>query len=81
MLRDKPEIQLLNSGIFISIARGSLAEVETQLLIAERLNYIDPGKLGELMSVQAEINKMTNALMSKLAPRHLPLTTTKGGES
>lgn len=65
---------------FLSIARGSLAEVETQLLIAERLNYIEPGKLGELMNIQTEINKMTNALMSKLAPRHSLLTTTKGGE-
>jgi four helix bundle protein len=65
---------------FLSIARGSLAEIETQLLIAERLNYIESGKLGELMNIQAEINKMTNALMSKLAPRHSPMTTTKGGE-
>jgi len=65
---------------FLSIARGSLAEVETQLLIAERLNYIESGKLGELMNIQAEINKMTNALMSKLALRHSSLTTTKGGE-
>ncbi|HCF94156.1 MAG TPA: four helix bundle protein [Verrucomicrobia bacterium] len=65
---------------FLSIARGSLAEVETQLLIAERLNYIDSGKLRELLIIQTEVNKMTNALMSKLAPRHSPLTTMKGGE-
>jgi four helix bundle protein len=54
---------------FLSIARGSLAEVETQLLIARRLNYIEPEKLAELVDVQAEVNKMTSALMSKLAAR------------
>ena len=54
---------------FLSIARGSLAEVETQLLIARRLNYIEPQKLAELVDVQAEVNKMTSALMSKLAAR------------
>ncbi|MEW6381451.1 MAG: four helix bundle protein [bacterium] len=53
---------------FLSMARGSLAEVETQLLIAERLKYTDPGQLTELLSLQMEINKMTNALISKLAP-------------
>jgi len=65
---------------FLSFARGSLAEVETQLLIAERLNYIESGKLDELMNIQAEVNKMTNALMNKLAPRHSPLATSKGGQ-
>ncbi|MBN1548715.1 MAG: four helix bundle protein [Syntrophaceae bacterium] len=72
---------------FLSIARGSLAEVETQLLIAERLKYIDSGKLAELLFLQMEINKMTNALISKLtsrpsplAPRPSPLAPTKGVE-
>jgi len=54
---------------FLSIARGSLAEVETQLFIAERLKYIETQKLAELVDVQAEVNKMTSVLMSKLATR------------
>ena len=33
---------------FISIAMGSLAELETQLELSARLNYIDEEKLGEL---------------------------------
>lgn len=37
---------------FLSIARGSLAELETQLLIAERLNYIEQKKLAGLMNIQ-----------------------------
>ena len=60
---------------FLSIARGSLAEVETQLLIAERLHYIDSVKLRELLNIQTEVNKMTNALMGKLATSHSSLTT------
>ena len=60
---------------FLSIARGSLAEVETQLLIAERLRYIQPEKLKEMLVIQVEINKMTNALMGKLATRHSSLST------
>lgn len=65
---------------FLSIARGSFAEVETQLLIAERLKYIEPKKLCEILNLQTEINKMTNALTSKLAPRPSSLTPKKGGE-
>ena len=65
---------------FLSIARGSLAEVETQLLIAERLNYLGSEKLREILAVQIEVNKMTNALMNKLAHRHSPLTTVNGGQ-
>jgi len=53
---------------FLSIARGSLAEVETQLLIAERLKYIEQQQLTEILSVQTEVNKMVNALINKLAP-------------
>lgn len=60
---------------FLSIARGSLAEVETQLLIAERLNYLGSDKLREIQAVQIEVNKMTNALMNKLATHHSPLAT------
>ncbi|WPL18257.1 four helix bundle protein [Thiorhodovibrio winogradskyi] len=53
---------------FLSIARGSLAEVETQLLIAQRLGYLSDDQLAPILSLQIEINKMTNRLMAKLAP-------------
>jgi len=65
---------------FLSMARGSLAEVETQLLIAERLKYIESEKLAELLSLQIETNKMTNALINKLAPHPSSLAPKKGGE-
>lgn len=64
---------------FLSMARGSLAEVETQLLIAKRLKYINSEKLTESLSLQMEINKMTNSLINKLAPKPSPLNPKKGG--
>jgi four helix bundle protein len=53
---------------FLSIARGSLAEVETQLLIAQRLNFINQQSLKPILAMQVEVNKMTNALNTKLTP-------------
>jgi four helix bundle protein len=53
---------------FLSIARGSLAEAETQLLIAQRLGYLSNDQLAPILSLQIEINKMINGLMAKLAP-------------
>lgn len=55
---------------FLSIARGSLAEVETQLLIARNLNYLDQTTLDQLMSTHSEIGKMLNSLIQKLATSH-----------
>ena len=54
---------------FLSIARGSLAEIETQFIIARRLNYIAETDFQFLRDLQIEINKMLNSLMKKLAAR------------
>lgn len=64
---------------FLSIARGSLAEVETQLLIAQRLGYLSADQLSPILGLLVEINKMTNGLMAKLAPKSSSLApaTTK----
>ena len=51
---------------FINIARGSLAELETQLIMSKRLKFIsteDESKVFELIDV---ISKMLNSLNSKL---------------
>ena len=55
---------------FLSIARGSLAEVETQLLIAADLQYLTADDLSAVLSVHTEIGKMLNSLMNKLATSH-----------
>ena len=52
---------------FLSIARGSLAEVETQLIIAIRLGYMENTQLRGIISLHEEINKMISSLMTKLA--------------
>ena len=51
---------------FLSYARGSMAEVETQLLVALRLNYLRESQLREIMAIHDEVSKMIPALMSKL---------------
>ena len=51
---------------YLSIAYGSLAELETHLQIAHRLNYIDIGNLDQLLEKTAEIGRMINGLRRSL---------------
>ena len=50
----------------LSIARGSLAELQTHLLIARRLDYVNEESLGQLMDEIAEIGRMLNGLRGSL---------------
>lgn len=54
---------------FLSIARGSLAEVETQLIIATRLRYLDQSEAQPLFAAADEISRMLAGLISKLEDR------------
>ena len=51
---------------FISIASGSLAEVETQLIIANKLQFINQETLGELLEKTGEIGRMLRGLQKSL---------------
>ena len=53
---------------FISIAQGSKAEVETQIMIAQRLNYLASNDMNPILSLLLEISKMLTALRNKLTP-------------
>ena len=53
----------------ISIAYGSLAELETHIQIAERLNYIDKSQAYSLMDKTAVIGRMLNSLRKSLGNR------------
>jgi four helix bundle protein len=53
---------------FLSIAKGSLAEVETQLLLAVRFGYITEAQAGEAFQLREEISRMLVSLRSKLSP-------------
>ncbi len=53
---------------FISIAIGSLAEVETQLLLACDLSYCTESELQSLFKQIHELQKMLHVLRRKLTP-------------
>jgi four helix bundle protein len=54
---------------FMHIARGSIAEIETHLLLANRLGYLDPAKYAELSSLVEEVGRMVNGVISGLQQR------------
>jgi four helix bundle protein len=54
---------------FLGIARGSLAEVETHLLIAERLNYLTPEQLQPVLADMERIGRMLSVLSARLKQR------------
>ena len=49
---------------FLSISRGSLFELETQLEICLRLNYMEESQLSGVVNKITEISKMLNSLIS-----------------
>jgi four helix bundle protein len=53
---------------FISIAQGSLAELETQLLLAIRFTYLSEADTNSTLSLATEVSKMLRSLRQKLVP-------------
>lgn len=52
---------------FVSISRGSLFELETQLIIAQKLKFVkNESLLSELMNQITEESKMINSFLNKL---------------
>lgn len=51
---------------FLSVSQGSRAEVETQIIIAWRLKYIEENEMRKTLSICSEIGKMINGLSGKL---------------
>jgi len=51
---------------FISHAEGSLAEVDTQLSLSNRLGYCGDRELTEIFSLVEEVRKMLGSLRSRL---------------
>ena len=49
---------------FLGNARGSLAEVETQILIAQNLSYLDETETNRLLIKVEEVGKILNGLIS-----------------
>ena len=51
---------------FLSIALGSIAELETQIILAERLNYIKTEKSMMMQKKLDELGKMIRGLQKSL---------------
>lgn len=51
---------------FLSIARGSLYEMQTQLILSEELDFVESSKLEFINSLSVEIDKMLNKLIKSL---------------
>jgi four helix bundle protein len=51
---------------FLSNARGSLAELETQLTIAHQLAYIDETGINQLLDRLGEVGRILNGLLAAL---------------
>ena len=51
---------------FLSIAKGSLGELETQLIICERLNFLSNAQTTPIMNQCTEVSKMLNKLIIRL---------------
>ncbi len=51
---------------FLKIARGSLYELETQIIIAEKLNYIKKEDLNKVLELVLVETKMINSLISSI---------------
>lgn len=56
----------------LSIAYSSMAELETHIQIAERLNYINSTKTNQLLQKTAEIGRMINGLRKSVERRDSP---------
>ena len=51
---------------FLRNARGSMVEVETQLLIARNLGYLEEPAVRTLLAQTAELGRILNALLTAL---------------
>lgn len=51
---------------FILTAKGSLAELETQLLLAQALGYVDELQATDILNGVEELSKMLRAFHTKL---------------
>ena len=54
---------------FLGNARGSLMEVETQILIARDLGYLEQNQGDALLSDAAEVGRILNGLLASLPKR------------
>jgi len=54
---------------FVRIAQGSLKELETHLILAERVHICPPGSTDPILADSDELGRMLRALLIKLSPK------------
>ena len=68
---------------FLSIATGSLAEIETQLIICSRLGFINQAtlkhQLDDVVTIQKMLYKLSASLKTRLTTSHQPPATNHDG--
>ena len=52
---------------FLSIARGSLKELETQIIISHRLGYMNATQQSELLGATEEVSRLISGLNKSLS--------------
>ena len=54
---------------FVRIAQGSLKELETHLILAERVNCCPPGSVATILADADELGRMLRSLLNKPSPK------------
>lgn len=60
---------------FFSQARGSILELETQILISAKLKYIPDATAESLLGLSNEVGRMLSSLVESIRPRSERSTT------
>ena len=53
---------------FLAVARGSLFELQTQIRLAERFQYLDSARSGALIDQSSTVGRLINGLIRAVAP-------------
>ena len=59
---------------FLIVAQGSLKELETHFIVAQKLNYLTDAQLSRVLSQSDEVGKMLGSLIRKLRTPSPPYT-------
>ncbi len=57
---------------FLSVANGSLKEVETQIIVSQRLGFLDEHKKSKLIDLTTEVGRLISGLRKSLEQKHDP---------
>lgn len=53
---------------FLAVSRGSLSELQTQILLAERFEYLDASASNKLLEQSHTVGRLLNGLIRSVAP-------------